>query len=275
MPSSNNARTWAARRLRGVAARLEGLDGSPTPPAAPRPREPMSYPEFVRRLKRQHAPDEAMRLAVGGSFSSVGVLEHSVLRDAGFGGSGVLLDVGCGSGRLSEALRDLPELSYIGTDVVGDLLDHAAQVSGRPDWQFHLSDGRPLPVADGTADWVCLFSVLTHLTLEDGYELLDECRRACRPGATIVASYLDFAVPDHWAAFVGGLGDGYAEQPRNQYHSSATMRAWAEHLGLDVVSDRPGGFEVPALAPLVFDDGRAFETVAPFWQSLVVLRTRT
>src|SRR5215813_3285572 len=61
-----------------------------------------AYIDHVRRLEQRiDGKDEAMRLAVGGEFDAVGKLEYYLLRSLGLSNGHLVIDVGCGSGRLA------------------------------------------------------------------------------------------------------------------------------------------------------------------------------
>ena len=78
-----------------------------------------AYIEHVRRLEqRVDCKDDAMRLAVGGEFDAVGKLEHYLLRSLGLSSGHLIIDVGCGSGRLAQQLAGDKSIRYVGTDVV-------------------------------------------------------------------------------------------------------------------------------------------------------------
>ena len=80
----------------------------------------------VTRLLARHPRDEAMSLAVGGSFEHFGAIECALLRYAGLGDNMSLIDFGCGSGRLAWALgREPIRTDYYGIDVEQRLLDYA------------------------------------------------------------------------------------------------------------------------------------------------------
>jgi len=138
-----------------------------------------TYREFTERLRSQHSEETAMSLAVGGQFHSFGVLMRQVLVDAGLRNSDYLIDVGCGSGRLSHTLT---MERYLGTDVVPDLLAYARSLCPNPSWRFALVNDISIPEADGAADMVCFFSVFTHLLHEDSYRYLLEAHRVLKPG---------------------------------------------------------------------------------------------
>ena len=64
-----------------------------------------AYIEKVRGLERRFGPGgEALRRAVGGEFEAVGKLEYHLLRSLGLGNGHLVVDVGCGSGRLAHQL---------------------------------------------------------------------------------------------------------------------------------------------------------------------------
>jgi ubiquinone/menaquinone biosynthesis C-methylase UbiE len=113
-----------------------------------------------------------------------------------------VIDIGAGSGRLASALKDLPKLRYLGTDVVSELLEFAQKKCGRDDWSFELVDEIEIPEADAVADFVVFFSVFTHLKEKESYRYLQEAKRVLKKNGTIVASFLEPHIEMH-ARFVG------------------------------------------------------------------------
>lgn len=98
-----------------------------------------AYIDHVRRLEQRiECKDEAMRLAVGGEFDAVGKLEYYLLRSLGLSSGHLVIDVGCGSGRLARQLASDTSIRYVGTDVVPRLLEAARTAAGRNDWEFRL-----------------------------------------------------------------------------------------------------------------------------------------
>jgi SAM-dependent methyltransferase len=87
-----------------------------------------AYGNVVTNLLGAHTPAKAMALAIGGQFEAVGILSRQILIDAGLKDCNYLVDVGCGSGRLSHVLS---VERYLGTDVVPDLLDYARSGNAR------------------------------------------------------------------------------------------------------------------------------------------------
>src|SRR5688572_2504534 len=110
-----------------------------------------------------------MKLAIGGQFEAYGQIEADMLRFFGLREHATLIDVGCGSGRLAIPLSKTHQGSYLGTDVVPDLIEFARASCSRPDWRFEVVDRLRIPARDQSADMVCFFSVLTHLLHEQSY----------------------------------------------------------------------------------------------------------
>ena len=221
------------RRVQGRPAGAAPEPAAPAPTAAA-PHYVSDYRRHVQTLSAQHPHDEAMSLAVGGSDAEIGPVERATVLAAGLRPDTDLVDVGCGSGRLAAYLvDDLTAGSYLGTDVVPELLEHA-RTRVPASWRFEVVEDLVIPAPDASADMVAMFSVLTHLKHEESYTLLQEARRVLRPGGVVVASFLEFAVRDHWDVFEYMLAARTTAPHLNQFVEAATFRVWADRLGLDV-----------------------------------------
>ena len=231
-----------------------------------------TYPALVAKLREVFPGDAALEAAVGGDFITVGKLEAALLRSLGLDRGGFVIDVGCGSGRLAHQLSARPGLRYLGTDIVPDLLDHARKLCARPDWRFVQTDGVQIPSEDGTADFVCFFSVFTHLTHEDTFRYLREARRVLKPGGKVVFSFLEFLVPSHWAVFQQSLDHGQPGDHLNQFVSRDGIEKWSRELGLRVDTLHDGDKNhIPLEEPVVWSDGRVMEESGALGQSVAVL----
>src|SRR5271155_4323074 len=100
-----------------------------------------AYKNHVAALESRLATDEALRVAVGGEFIAVGKLVYYLLRSIGLADGHLVVDVGCGSGRLAVQLAPFKGIRYLGFDVVQRLVDYASKLSDRSDWQFLLTEG--------------------------------------------------------------------------------------------------------------------------------------
>ena len=232
------------------------------------------YRMLVRSLMQKYPLDEAMSRAVGGSYEAVGETEKQLLIQAGLAPDHVLVDVGCGSGRLAKAL--VPYLGttgqVLGTDVVLELLQYAAK-DCPSHWRFGLVEDIRIPYPDNCADFACFFSVFTHLLHEETYVYLLEAKRVVRPGGRIVFSFLE--LPYNWEIFeatyanvVNGLGNVHL----NTFFSRDMVECWAERLGLRIVEFHTAVEPFVTLSkPVRYDDGRVLDGNVALGQSVCIL----
>lgn len=233
MPAPSHDRPDPARGAAGAAVRpTEGsLDGDET------------YRRHTRRVLEEvgaQSREEAMARAIGTSslaeFHRSGQMELDLLVQSGLRPHDYLVDVGCGSGRLTSKLAGVHAGRYLGTELSPELLEFARQATTDPTWRFEVVDGLTIPEADDTVDMVCFFSVLTHLRHEESYLYLEEARRVLRPGGRIVLTFLDFSQGNHRLVFEATLdarrrGD---ELHVNQFVSVDGLKMWAWMLGLRI-----------------------------------------
>jgi SAM-dependent methyltransferase len=232
-----------------------------------------TYPNLVRVLSLGNSHESAMKLAVGGEFEAVGILERETLIHFGLKKEDYLIDVGCGSGRLAKPLAQYLTGPYLGIDIVPELVEYARRIVPKADWRFEVADGLRIPEKNDRADMICFFSVLTHLLHEQSYAYLMEARRVMKPGGKIVFSFLDFAVKDHWPTFESSLQDLEAKAyPLNVFISKDGIRAWADHLDLQILSIEDGNIPFVHLPePVVFENGSKAQDCGATGQSICVL----
>ncbi|HEY1792430.1 MAG TPA: class I SAM-dependent methyltransferase [Opitutaceae bacterium] len=234
-----------------------------------------AYSDHLAGLERRLGRDEAFRQAIGGDFIAVGKLEHHLLRSLGLTAGHRVVDVGCGSGRLACQLASDKGIRYLGCDVVPGLLGYARELCQRPDWEFVATEGRSIPAKDGSADFVCFFSVFTHLLHEESFRYLREAARVLLPGGLVVLSFLEFRVPGHAAIFFASADDTQPGRHLNQLVDQDAIRAWAAAAGLSVDSIRGGEtHHIPIPEEIVFENGDRQGTLGSFGQSVAVLRKR-
>lgn len=203
---------------------------------------------YVETVKAGLPHDSAMERAIGGHFDTVGPIEAALLVHYGLPKTGHLVDVGCGAGRLAKPLSAWLEGTYLGVDLVPDLIAHARKVSARPDWRFEVIDHIGIPEADGATDMVCFFSVLTHLLHEQSFWYLEEAKRVLKPGGRIVFSFLELREPGHLKVFRDTVDHAKrrTEMPLNVFMDRETIAIFARELGLAVVEIRGGSETVVA-----------------------------
>jgi ubiquinone/menaquinone biosynthesis C-methylase UbiE len=231
-----------------------------------------SYQQTLAHLIAAHGEAAAMDLIVGGQSEAIGQLEFSTLRTLGLTPDHNVVDVGCGSGRLAVKLAPYLKGKYVGTDILAELVAYARKICRRDDWEFHATNDFELPAADASADFVCFFSVFTHLLHEDIYKYLREAKRILRPGGKIVFSYLDFAVPSHWTMFELTVADQNPNRVLNMFVSKDAIHAWARHLELGVTALHDGSDPwINLEQSFRYADGREASGVVEFGQSVGVL----
>ena len=190
---------------------------------------------MVRSLIANLGLDTAMRMAPGGDFEAIGMIERELLVQEGLPKNGYLIDVGCGSGRLAYPLSDYLTGRYLGIDIVPELVKYARQLVPRSDWRFEVAAGLSIPEKDHTADMVCFFSVFTHLLHEQSFVYLQEAVRVLKPGGKIVFSFLEFEERAHWSIFENAIRNLDADSPTmTTFIERSAIRVWAAHLNLRV-----------------------------------------
>ena len=232
-----------------------------------------AYIDYVSRLEqRLGTGHEAMQKAVGGEFEAVGKLEYYLLRSLGLTSGHLVVDVGCGSGRLAQQLAPDKSIRYIGTDVVPRLIESARARIMRDDWQFSVVDGVCIPCADNTADFVTFFSVLTHTTHEESFKYLQEAARCLKIGGHVIVSFLEFRIRCHWETFMVSVNakPGWLWI---QFVDRDAITAWARHSGLVVESffdgDKP---HIPIPEEIRWENGTSTKSLGNLGQSVAVLR---
>lgn len=256
-----------------MAQHRENMISRSTKPKATNLALDPSYRAHVEALEKTLNSDKALSQAVGGEFVALGTLEHLLLRKLGLRAGHTVVDVGCGSGRLACQLAPFKEISYVGSDVVPRLLEYAKTLCKRPDWQFHHAQGTSITCQDGAADFVCFFSVFTHLTHEDTYRYILEARRVLVPGGLLVMSFLEFQIPSHWRQFHASVHNLRPDSHLNQFLSRDAIEAWCQHARLEIVAVYDGDSNyIPLDSDIVCEDGRRLSGAASLGQSLAVLR---
>jgi len=204
------------------------------------------YRENILNEIKSRSDDIGYAVAIGSpsweEFDRVGRLEAALLAQYGLAHCQMLVDVGCGSGRLARALPNVFIGEYIGTDISSELLEHARRSCGGPGRRFVLVDGVTIPLADEAVDMVAMFSLLTHLRHEESFLYLREAVRVLRSGGVAVFSFLDFSQESHWAIFhetVTAVAANVLHHV-NQFMSRDLVVAWAKMLEMEMVDIHDG-----------------------------------
>jgi ubiquinone/menaquinone biosynthesis C-methylase UbiE len=222
--------------IRGIVNRREA------DPVENLPHYVLDYRKHVRNLIANHPIDEAMSLAVGGHYDEIGQIAAEIVIQCGATNSSSIIDLGCGSGRLAKQIGiRLPQIQYLGIDVVQELLDYAATRTP-PHFRYLLNYAQNIPVPDASVDMVVAFSVFTHLYHEESFVYLRDIKRVLRPGGAAVFSFLETAT--HWPVFehlVAGAGRPRASE-LTMFMERPQIESWADHLGFRVQEYNPGPY---------------------------------
>jgi len=212
------------------------------------------YRAYVAEI-RERFPDDAMAIAVGGGdFVRVGTQQVSLLKNFGLTAGHFIVDVGCGSGRLAAGLTQTygDEITYLGLDVVQDLLDHGRTMAD-PSYRFALNTELTIPVADQSCDFIVYFSVVTHLLHEESFKYLRDAARALKHDGTLVVTFLESR--RHWSIFervvnIYDMPD--VKEPLVMFIERSMLEVWVEQLGLrieQIVSFDPPDQSIAVLKP--------------------------
>jgi len=108
------------------------------------------------------------------------------------GSNAAWLDVGCGTGALSEAIAGAAEPSRVeGVDPSAAFIEQATARLTDPVFSFQIGDALDLPHPDSTFDVVASALVLTFLS--DPARGVREMARVTRPGGTVASYVWDYA----------------------------------------------------------------------------------
>jgi ubiquinone/menaquinone biosynthesis C-methylase UbiE len=233
-----------------------------------------SYQRKTADLLATQTEEVAMSQAIGAEFHAMGELEFMLLKQEGLLPHHVVIDAGCGSGRLAAHLKDYLSGAYVGIDVVPDLYRYAERLCGRPDWRFYTAPGTSIPEPDASADFIVFFSVFTHLLHEETYRYLEDSARVLKPGGKIVFSFLEFAIPCHWDVFEASVKDATPGKVLNQFVDRDMLRGFAGRLGLDAAICNGDLPHIKLDRPVTFDDGRVMDGMGNLGQSICVMTKR-
>lgn len=105
-------------------------------------------------------------------------------------GAGRILDVGCGTGSLTFALTQSPQIDHVqGVDYHAVYIDHAKRNRRDPRISFKIADACALPFADASFDHAV--SSLALQFVPDAGLAVREMRRVTRPRGTVAATTWD------------------------------------------------------------------------------------
>ncbi len=230
--------------------------------------------------------EEARKQAIGGDYETIGCIERDAILALGYSGREMIVDLGCGSGRLARKLVPLlkEEGRYLGLDVNQTLIHEAreqvAKAGGGEAFQFKKITDPVIPVEEKSIDLLVAFSVVTHIDLEDTFNYFKELKRVLKPDGQALISYLSTEIEGHWKLFLqeAGMNAGARNsRVRNHVMVPGTLNRLAEKAGLQVVSDHAADHSWITLTEAVELDGKKREAGEKIHlgQSCLILRSKS
>ncbi|MFD5413295.1 class I SAM-dependent methyltransferase [Streptomyces nojiriensis] len=198
--------------------------------------------------------------------------------DRRIGAGAVLVDYGCGPGRVADEAARRLGARVLGVDTSPEMLALArASATAVADWHL-VEDGRVTGLPDGCADAVMCNHVLASLPTEEAVlGVFTEIRRLLRPGAPFVllatdpacsgTEYASLRIGDPGGVYGPGdeltvrlrRTDGSWQEVRNHAWPVAILPVLLERAGFrDVVQQRPTVGEARTVADADFAAGRAW-----------------
>jgi ubiquinone/menaquinone biosynthesis C-methylase UbiE len=108
-------------------------------------------------------------------------IEFPLLKFIGLRGEGLdILEIGCGSGYGAKLLLTLRPKSYIGIDLMPEMIDLAKKQPGLESVEFLVMDAAAMQFPDQSKDIVVIFDILHHIP--KWREVVKECHRVLKIG---------------------------------------------------------------------------------------------
>ncbi|MCL2252621.1 MAG: class I SAM-dependent methyltransferase [Treponema sp.] len=190
-------------------------------------------------LKKVYLRDEAMRIAAGsgGGYIETGNLQKEILINYGLKPNMSIIDFGCGSGRLANALPADYNLDYLGIDVIEELLKFARSKSPK-NYKFNMHKKLlSVPVKSESMDFICAFELFPFLLHEEIYIYLEDMKRALKKDGRVIFSFLEFDNHQHWHVFNNSVNDKKNKMPSclNTFTEKPVLKLWAEKIGFKII----------------------------------------
>jgi ubiquinone/menaquinone biosynthesis C-methylase UbiE len=186
------------------------------------------------------ATPETAAMAVAGYTAEEQLLEsgrHTVEvleRLIGIGASDVILEIGCGVGRVGKLLSPRCR-KWIGADISGRMLAVAARrLEGVPNVELVELGAVGLgEIPDASVDAVYCTVVFMHLFEWDRYRYVAEAFRVLKPGGRCFFDNLDITSGHGWKVFTDGLAYDLERRPAHlsMVSSGDELRTYTERAG--------------------------------------------
>jgi len=160
----------------------------------------------------------------------------------GVGQSDVILEIGCGVGRVGKILAPMCK-EWIGCDVSSNMLRHTRErLHGLLNVRLVELSGFDLaPIADASVDMVYCTVVFMHLDEWDRYNYVLEARRVLRPGGRLFVDNFNLCDDAGWQVFETHRTHFRPDQRPAHISRSSTpdeIRAYLKRAGFESVQIR-------------------------------------
>lgn len=243
-----------ARRLEKTKMRFEAPPPAPPPPAPPPPLRRDQYKDVWTKLSET---ESSAKLHVGGFeeeeiFEREGIkTKEHLLATVGINPSDVMVEIGCGVGRVGQQLAPLCR-QWIGCDVSPHMLALAARrLKEFPNIELHEITGFDLgSLANALADVVYCTVVFMHLEEWDRYNYILEAYRVLRPGGRVFIDNVNLCSDLGWEVFETHRALLPAHRPPHitKHSTAAELTTYLERAGFLEVHSREVGEWVQAWA---------------------------
>ncbi|MBH54595.1 MAG: methyltransferase type 11 [Opitutaceae bacterium] len=235
-----------------------------------------SFSKLFRQLKRLRSNrDTIYQEVVGGDFEEMGFLQLELLRHAGLQSHHHVVDVGCGTGRLACQLHREQHKHYKGFDVIQEFLEYAKEKCPGSSFKFELISDLQLPIEKDTVDFICFFSVFTHLFHEHSYIYLRNARDLIKADGKVIFSFLTFDEDIHWSRFDNMVNER-ERAFHDQFMTNSQIEIWANKLGYNIELFETGSKPfIPLRHSVALDGGTEFEDLGSLGQGVCILTKNT
>ena len=172
-------------------------------------------------------------------------------RECAIEATDVVMEIGCGAGRIAHFLAPRCE-KWIGGDVSVNMLTHAADaLHDVPNVSFVPLNGSDLSqIADESLDVIYCTVVFMHLDEWDRYRYVSEMYRVLKHGGRVYFDNYNLLSPEGWSFFLEQCEHEPVNRPANISRSSTPqeLRAYAERAGFDDIAVKPAGLFVAVIA---------------------------
>jgi SAM-dependent methyltransferase len=165
--------------------------------------------------------------------------------------SDVVMEIGCGAGRIAHTLA--PRCAkWIGGDVSVNMLGHAAEaLKDVPNIELVALAGSDLrAIGDASLNVIYCTVVFMHLDEWDRFRYVSEMYRVLKPGGRVYFDNFNLLSDEGWTFFLEQCAHEPVNRPANISRSSTPqeLRAYAERAGFDDVEVWPAGLFVAVTA---------------------------